>query len=141
MSFKTRENSQDLMLAFEPDVLLTEQFYSALRRSHLGNPERRLMAAVLEDAVACLSVDPRSCSRRQTRDFLEAQAWVNGTEESDWVFSLATVCELLGIDPGYLRKGLNGWSNRHPALDMQTQPLRRKGASSRHKHLRLRAGF
>jgi len=138
MAFKARDGAHDPLAAFEPDVLLSDQFYTTLRRSYLGHPERRLMAAVLEDAVACLSVNPTACSRRQARDFMEAQAWINEIEESDWVFSFPSVCELLGIDPSYLRRGLNQWCERHDAPLDRPNVLRR--TSSRHKQLRLRMG-
>jgi hypothetical protein len=139
MTFKNREGSYDLLVAFEPDILLSDQYYTTLRKSHLGNPERRLMAAVLEDAVACLSVNPALCSRRQARDFFEAQAWINGTEDSEWVFSFANVCELLGIDASYLRRGLTRWCERQDTHSDQTNAVRR--AAGRHKQLRLRAGL
>ncbi len=138
MTFKTRDGAYDILVAFEPDVLLPDQYYNTLRKSHLGNPERRLMAAVLEDAVACLSVNPAACSRRQTRDFFEAQAWINGTDDSEWVFSFANVCALLGIDPSYLRRGLNHWCERRDANPDRTSAMRR--SAGRHKQIRLRAG-
>jgi hypothetical protein len=139
MTFKTRE-TQDL-LASEPDVLLSEQFYATIRKSHHVNPERRLMAAVLEDAVACLTVDPRACSRRRARDFIEARAWVNGAEDNDWVFSFTMVCELLGLDPSFVRKGLNRWSERCSAQVENLSRPRRQAAGMRRKQLRLRAAM
>ena len=50
---------QDLALLFEPDVLAPSQFNAILKSSHMPDPERRLMVAVLEDAVSCLSKNPR----------------------------------------------------------------------------------
>mgnify|MGYP003577316477 FL=1 len=54
---------QDLIFLFEPDVLATDQFHAILKSSHTPDPERRLMVAMLEDAVSCLSRDPRRCPR------------------------------------------------------------------------------
>jgi hypothetical protein len=30
-------------------------------------------------------------------------------EKGDWLFSFVNVCELLGLDPRYLRQGLQQW--------------------------------
>lgn len=140
MSFEPSEYAHlDMGKLFESDILLSEQYYSTFRKSHYDNPERRLMAAVLEDVVACLSVDVRRCSRRQRRDFNDARNWLNAPNDSDWVFSFSNICEALGIDPSYLRGGLNQWvvSCRGRTGEMTRSPPRRAGL--RHNHFRLRA--
>ena len=132
----TLQNS-DLGKLFEPDTLSPEQFYATMRKARPGDPERRLMVAVLEDVVACLSVDLGECSSRQRLDFYDAQAWINAPNNGNWIFSFSSICETLGLDPEYLRRGLNQWV---------TQPDRGvKSVSSgarripRHKRFRLRA--
>ena len=100
---------QDIGKLFESDTLVPERFYSTLRKNHYGDPERRLIAAVLEDVVACLSIDPRYSTRRQRRDFHDAKNWLNAPDDSERVFSFSNICEALGIDTGYLRRGLNQW--------------------------------
>jgi len=45
-------STQDAFKLFEPDTLAPEQFYTTLRRTHFVDPERRLMVALLEDAVS-----------------------------------------------------------------------------------------
>jgi AraC-like DNA-binding protein len=119
--------------------LLPEQFYSTLRKVYHGNPERRLMAAVLEDVVACLSVDPRYCTRRQRRDFHDAKSWINAADDSDWVFSFSNICEALGIDPSYLRRGLNQWVGTCREKTDEVRRSQPDRAGVRHKHFRLRA--
>jgi hypothetical protein len=140
MSFGPNEYAhQDVGKLFESDILLPEQFYSTLRKSHHDDPERRLMAAVLEDVVACLSVDPRYCSRRQLRDFHDAQNWINAPFDSDWAFSFSNICEALGIDPSYLRGGLNQWVVTCRGRTSEATRSRPARAGVRHKHFRLRA--
>ena len=39
---------------FEPDTILPTQFYAMFKNSQYREPERRLMVAILEDAVSCL---------------------------------------------------------------------------------------
>jgi hypothetical protein len=124
---------------FDPDVLLPEQFYATLRRSPGADPEARLMAAILEDAVACLARDARLCSRQQRKAREEAFAWINAREEDDWIFSFTNVCETLGFDPDYLRAGLTRWAapDRSPAAKVPRIKKYRSGA--RHRKLRFRS--
>lgn len=91
---------------FEPDTLLPTQFYAMFKSNQYREPERRLMVAILEDAVSCLSTDLRQCNPRQKKQYHEAKYWVTTDEESEWIFSFKNICEVLGLDPGYLRRGL-----------------------------------
>lgn len=69
-------------------------------------PERRLMMAVLEDALATFrrGLERSSCSEIQT--FREVDLWFR-SQESDSPFSFESICSALRIDPGYVRHGLN----------------------------------
>ena len=96
----------DFNKLFEPDALITAQFYNTTRRTYHAEPELRLMAAILEDAVATLTMDPRRCTNQRRRDFADALDWIARSEESGWLFSFASICESLGIDPVHLRRGL-----------------------------------
>jgi hypothetical protein len=98
--------TQDVGKLFEPDAILPAQFYAMFKCSQYKEPERRLMVAVLEDAVSCLSMNPRECNLRQRRQYEEAKQWVTVEEESEWIFSFRNICEVLGMDPSYLRRGL-----------------------------------
>jgi len=91
---------------FEPDTLLPTQFYAMFKNSQYREPERRLMVAILEDAVSCVSTDLHRCNLRQRKQYEEAKAWVTTDEESEWIFSFKNICEVLGMDPSYLRRGL-----------------------------------
>jgi len=129
---------QDIGKLFGSDTLLPEHFYSTLRKSHYGDPERRLIAAVLEDVVACLSIDPRFSTRRQRRDFHDAKNWINAPDDSERVFSFSSICEALGIDPNYLRRGLNQWVVSCGDRTSEKRRLRPDRTGVRHKHFRLR---
>ena len=91
---------------FERDELISTQFYATTKRTYHASPELRLIAAVLEDAVATLTTDLRRCSKRQRRDFEEAMRWVVNRDEDDRLFSFVNLCEMLTIDPQHLRAGL-----------------------------------
>ena len=96
----------DFSKLFEPDALITAQFYNTTRRTYHAKPKLRLMAAILEDAVASLTTDPRRCTKQRRRDFADALDWIARSEENGWLFSFASICESLGIDPVHLRQGL-----------------------------------
>jgi hypothetical protein len=89
----------------QPDPLFFIQFFDTFRRRFHLEPERILMLAVLEDAVACLQKYAPSSSGKGTRLFQETMDWLL-TRDDDWLFSFDRVCEALGLDPGYVRRGL-----------------------------------
>jgi len=109
----------------QPDTVLPSQFYAALRRKTDQEPERRLAVAVLQDAVECFQkyVDARDRKTRQL--YLDAEAWILSADRS-WPFSFDNICELLQIDPEYLRRGLLQWRARHDqaAAGNKVVPLR-----------------
>lgn len=131
-------NYHDTGKLFEPDTLLPEQFYATVCAGRQQDPERRLMVAVLEDVVACLSVNPNGCSRRQRLDFYSAHSWVNAPTQGEWIFSFHNICETLGFNPEYLRRGLNRWAKR---FENEPFPERRGSNRQRYKPVRLRAVF
>ena len=130
--------NHDVTFLFEPDVLASNQFHAVLKSSHISDPERRLMVAVLEDAVSCLSRDPRRGPRQQRKAFEEARAWINDGNAENWVFSFNNVCEMLGFDPSYLRRGLNRWTalSENSAA---TPRLKKYRSGTRQRKLRFRS--
>src|SRR5579875_408424 len=86
---------------FQPDVLLPTQFFDRLRRRSEHDGERRLMVAVLEDA----------------------EAWIESPDRT-WLFSFENICDVLGIDADYLRRGLREWKARMAGGRGRVVPLR-----------------
>jgi hypothetical protein len=77
------------------------------RESDLA-PEKKLMLAVLEDAISCFQIHVFAQDRKKKVLFQEAEHWVQDTN-SDGPFSFTNVCETLGFTPDYLRQGLGQW--------------------------------
>jgi hypothetical protein len=130
---------------FEPDALLPAQFYSMFKSSQYKEPERRLMVAILEDAVSSLSKNLRRCNFRQRKQYEEAKHWVTTEEESEWIFSFRTICEVLGIDPSYLRRGLIRRTTGNPSPSTNAIGFARSRPGKFHstaqrKKIRLRTG-
>jgi hypothetical protein len=66
------------------------------------------MLAVLEDAIGCFQNFVYATDNRQKKSFLEAKEWFN-EEESEWIFYFENICDVLRLDPQYLRQGLISW--------------------------------
>jgi hypothetical protein len=96
---------------FEPDTLLPIQYFEAMRRKHLLEGEKRLVLSVLEDAVECFMKCIDSSTNKGQRLFRDAEEWIT-LEDKKWVFSFDNVCEMLDVNPEYLRRGLREWKVR-----------------------------
>jgi hypothetical protein len=134
--------AQDMGKLFEPDAILAAQFYAMFKCSQYKEPERRLMVAVLEDAVSCLSMNPRHCNLRQRKQYEAAKQWVSAEEDSEWIFSFRNICEVLGMDPSYLRSGLTRSTSggRVVSRNVSASARRRPGSATlRPKKVRIRA--
>ena len=125
---------------FEPDALLSEQFYATSKRNSCREPERKLMLAVLEDAISCMLKNPRRGNPHQRKQYEDARHWVTTEEETDWMFSFKNICEALSLDPNYVRRGLvrQGIISVPPTIS-QRPP--RSLSSNKGKKIRLRVGF
>jgi len=96
---------------FEPDTLLPVQYFEAMRKKHLLEGEKRLILSVLEDAVECFMKCIEASTNKGQRLFREADEWINH-EDKRWVFSFDNVCDMLDINPEYMRVGLRRWKER-----------------------------
>ena len=83
------------MAMFEPDILLPVQMARETERQ----PERKLMLAVIEDALDIL-VKGRACD---IRDRHEAHVWLF-SDDTSRLYSAQTVCDILGFDIGFFRR-------------------------------------
>src|SRR5213593_4821640 len=90
---------------FQPDTLLPSQFFDRTRR---------LMIAVLEDAVDVYRKQAGSKDARGEQLFQEAEEWIEDTDRA-WLFSFQNICDVLDLDADYLRRGLRAWKARAKA--------------------------
>jgi hypothetical protein len=96
---------------FDPEVVLPDQMFPGAKLPAFVQSEGRLMLAILQDAVDCYQRHALTRNPRHREDFEEAKAWITSSD-SDWVFSFENICNVLGIDPDYIRSGL---AHRAPA--------------------------
>jgi len=113
------DDEEKLTFLFQPDTLLSHQYFATFRSRQL-EPEKRLMLAVLEDAVAGFQryVFPRS--RRERTLFNQTEDWVCD-ENDDYLFSFENICEVLKFNPKYLREGLLRWKQKKLAQRQKLQ--------------------
>jgi len=111
-----------------PAAVLPEQFYDAASEGRHESGAVALIRAMLDDAIACYQKHGSSASKRNRRLATEAEAWLF-SDDAHWPFAFVNVCGALGIEPGYVRRGLKRW--RHRSLG-QGQPKRYLNNSVRH---------
>ena len=85
--------------------MVVQQYLDTFRRSEHLEPEKSLLTAILEDAVQEYRKYSRAHDADGKKRFREAEEWIM-RGGNDWIFSFDNVCDLLGLDPEYVRRGL-----------------------------------
>jgi hypothetical protein len=108
-----------------PDALMPGQYYEGVRRDDPASGAiKRLMLAVLEDALRCLRTYAKARTPVRRRMFFEAQAWISDCTTGR-PFAFEAICEALGIEPNRLRDGIREWSLQ-PSSGMNSHRLTRR---------------
>lgn len=102
---------------FQPDTVMAPQFFATLRRQAPSKKgEWQLVVAVLEDAVNCYQKYFVARDSHGQRLFREAREWMMVPQSRAAIddkdapgFSFEYICEVVGLDPDYLRRGLERW--------------------------------
>ncbi len=119
-------------LEFEPATILPIQLFGGGTPDASIVPEKRLLLAVLEEAVVTFQRYVSDGGRRGRRLFREAEEWVV-SEDAGWPCSFRNICDTLGLDPAYLRQGLRRWRDlqcAQPGLHVvHRHPFRRLSGS------------
>lgn len=100
-----------LTFLFQPDVILPLQYLERFRSNTYLEGEKKLMLAVIEDAVSCFQKYSSARDKKGKQLFHEVEEWIM-EEKDEWLFSFANICESLEIHPGYLRRGLVQWKDK-----------------------------
>jgi hypothetical protein len=92
------------------DTVLPTQFW-AIASDPRSEPEKRLMVAVLEEAIAVVvngaarGTDDRAAAVR------DAERWF-ASDDHRSTFAFATICDILGLDVGRVRHTVANWQRR-----------------------------
>jgi hypothetical protein len=100
---------------FQHDTVLPVQYFEPISRKAQLEPEKRLTLAILQDAADCFQKYMFARDDMGRAIFDETEQWIM-EENTDWLFSFESICECLGFDPEYIRKGLLLWKNSHLRL-------------------------
>jgi len=93
-------------------MLLPALYLENFHRKTPVEPERRLMLAVLEDAINCFQANLMAQGKRGKKLFNEAEDWIM-EQDNDWMFSFVSICEILRLNPEYVRQGLLQWKQKN----------------------------
>jgi hypothetical protein len=92
-----------------PDAPTPGQYFEGVHRDNPATGAiKRLMSAVLEDALRCLQTCARARAPIGRRMFFEAQAWISD-RTARGPFAFEAICEALGIERNRLRYGIREW--------------------------------
>ena len=118
---------------FQPGTILPAQWHSNCVADSSVVPEKRLLLAILEEAVATMQRYVLAERRRGRRLYREAEAWIL-SDDVGWPCTFRNICDALGIDPLYLRHGLMRWSEHrrsNPSNDTRSRYAFRRLCGSR----------
>jgi hypothetical protein len=90
---------------FVPDSILPVQYFARSQRRLSAGGEGRLMVAVLEDAIRCYLENMNQTTHTALLEFYEVNEWFCARNSRD-LFAFETICDVLGIDAGSMRRGL-----------------------------------
>jgi hypothetical protein len=105
MALRYAAVDDDLPRIFQGISILPTKNSERLRNKATSEGERKLLFAVLEDAILGYLQDAGEASLGNTPEFHGAAEWLSSDDESG-PFAFLRVCEALGIDAGRLRSGL-----------------------------------
>lgn len=88
-----------------PRSIDSGRYFDVFRNSERLAPEKALVLAVLEDAIHCFQQYSVARDRAGKQKYSEAESWIM-RQGRDWFFTFDNVCELLGLDPQYVRRGI-----------------------------------
>ena len=97
----------------EPNTILPIQFFST-RGACRWTGEQRLMAAILEDAIAVYSKSSAPKGSKARQILRETERWLRSKDRT-WTFSFLRVCEMLNLDPVAIRHALRDRRDRQSA--------------------------
>jgi hypothetical protein len=103
-----------------------DEYFATLRRSEYLEPEKILLLALLEDAIDSYRKFAHARTSAARQQFRKAEEWLMGGGDRG-VFSCENICAVLGLDPGYLRRGIREAAQR-------LGPKKRPRRHARHRH-------
>ena len=101
----------DAVTLFDADGVDADQYSDTIQRKTPLEPEKHLLLAILEDALACYRKNIFARTAKKQAAYRDAEEWIFATDDERFL-GFETVCSVLGIEPSYLRRGLREWKGR-----------------------------
>lgn len=83
----------------QDDATAQEQYSDGIGGARFESSEKQLMLAMLTDAVRCVS------QSKWSKASSDALNWIVEPEQ-DHLCSFGNICEVLGLEPDYVRRGI-----------------------------------
>ena len=108
---RTVTSSPGVGVELEPEVMLPSQFYFRGGLDASLQPEKRLMLAVMEDAVGTFQKYVWARDRAGQRLLAEVEDWFE-SNDLEWPYSFVNICNALSLDVDFMRGGLRRWKQQ-----------------------------
>lgn len=108
------------MSLFEPDIMNGPTHGGPSCEQVLA--ERRLMVAILADALDCYQKHMATSNVRRRKLYRDAERWIQS--EEFWVFSFRNICAVLDLDADALRDQTRRWRREQLAGILDGERLR-----------------
>ena len=101
----------DAVTLFDADGVDAAQYTDTIQRKTPLEPEKHLLLAILEDALACYRKNVFARTAKKQAAYRDAEEWIFAADDERFL-GFESVCGVLGIEPSYLRRGLVEWKRR-----------------------------
>ena len=87
------------------EPIMPAQWFKGAGQGAALQPEKRLMLAVLSDAIELVLGNPAPANVHRVALRRNAAEWIRSRDRC-WAFSFENICEALGFEPDHLREGI-----------------------------------
>jgi len=101
-----KEFKKHLSKLNEIDAIHPTQYYLANRSMRLASGEKKLMLAILKDAIKCYRRNVTGKSVHSQKIFSETEEWFYD-EDTNYLYSFLNICAWLGVDFKLIREKLS----------------------------------
>ena len=131
--------TDNFMPSWSEEVLTPEQFFPSARDSAAAwSGERKLLLAVLQDALASFFRYRQDPTTRGKRLFREVHEWF-WSADRQWLCSFESICDNLHLDADYIRRGLKLYYDP-VAYSSTPPPVQRRRTRRANSHLTVVRG-
>jgi hypothetical protein len=114
----------------QAEGVLPLQFHGGRRGTATTEPLRRLMVAMLVDAIRCFQTKLEARQPAKCQEFAEVRSWIF-SEEDNGFFSFTAVCDALEIDAKAIRQELVTWNEKKLASEKPRIMIRRSASAAK----------